>query len=94
MSSSFVLFVKNHTLAIDKKFVDNYSLEKSEATLSVFSIPAIIVRKYTSKLDERKTVNSSHPPPSLFWRSMFFSAPLRKQKLINDLIYEVELRVR
>ena len=51
-----------------------HPLEKSEATLSIFSIPAIIVRKYASNLDERKTANSSHPPPSLFWRSMFFSA--------------------
>ena len=46
-------------------------LEKSEATLSVLSIPAIIVRKYVFNLNEQNTANSFYPPLSLFWRSMF-----------------------
>ena len=56
----------------------NQALEKSEATLSVLSIPAKIVRKYASNLDEQKNANSSYPPLSLFWRSMFISAPFQK----------------
>ena len=50
--------VKFFQLAIRKKKVDILTLEKSEATLSVFSIPAIILRKYASYLDEWKTVKS------------------------------------
>jgi len=72
----------------------DWSLERSEATLSVFSIPATIVRKYASNLDKQKTVNRSHPPPTFFWQSIFFSAPLQKQKLNNDLICEVESRIK
>ena len=51
-------------------------------------------QKICIQLRQRKTANRSHPPPSLFWRSIFFSVPLQKQKLINDLIYGVEPRMR
>ena len=54
---------------LEKKERKKETLEKSEA---------IIVRKYASYLDKQKTTNSSYPPLSLFWRSMFISAPFQK----------------
>ena len=71
------LFIFNVKIYFHYRFF-MITLKKSEATLSVFSIPGIIVRKYASNLDEQKSANPSHPPLSLFWQSIFFSAPLQK----------------